>query len=100
MQTPTFTCATCDAPVTTGAVFHLGLAFCCAGCAADGPCMCSYDTFEAAQDAPGAAAVAPAVAAVAPAAGVPAPRDRVRPTPDLAATLDAIEERTLVTADA
>ena len=40
---PTFTCATCDAQITHHPVFHLGLAFCCAGCAADGPCMCSYD---------------------------------------------------------
>ncbi len=30
-------------------VFHIGLPFCCAGCAADGPCMCTYDP-------PGAAA--------------------------------------------
>jgi hypothetical protein len=43
MRTPTFTCASCDATVVDGPVFHLGLAFCCAGCAADGPCMCSYD---------------------------------------------------------
>ncbi len=40
---PTFTCATCDAEIAHHPVFHLGLAFCCAGCAADGPCMCSYD---------------------------------------------------------
>ncbi len=43
MQTLTFTCASCDATVVDSPVFHLGLAFCCAGCAADGPCMCSYD---------------------------------------------------------
>ena len=41
---PTFTCATCDHQIAHHPVFHLGLAFCCAGCAADGPCMCSYDT--------------------------------------------------------
>ncbi len=40
---PDFTCATCDATITHHPTFHLGLAFCCAGCAADGPCMCSYD---------------------------------------------------------
>ena len=49
-------------------VFHLGLAFCCAGCAADGPCMCSYDVV----DGP-AAAVALAVA--------PARSDRVPGAP-------------------
>lgn len=40
---PTFTCATCDVTIVGHPTFHLGLAFCCAGCAADGPCMCSYD---------------------------------------------------------
>jgi hypothetical protein len=40
---PAFTCATCDDQIAHHPVFHLGLAFCCAGCAADGPCMCSYD---------------------------------------------------------
>lgn len=40
---PDFTCATCDATITHHPTFHVGLAFCCAGCAADGPCMCSYD---------------------------------------------------------
>jgi hypothetical protein len=44
---PTFTCATCDAQIAHHPVFHLGLAFCCAGCAADGPCMCSYDAVGA-----------------------------------------------------
>lgn len=42
----TFTCATCDHPIAGRPVFHIGLTFCCAGCAADGPCMCSYDTDE------------------------------------------------------
>lgn len=43
----TFICATCDMVIDHHPVFHLGLAFCCAGCAADGPCMCSYDVDEA-----------------------------------------------------
>jgi len=61
---PTFTCATCDDQIAHHPVFHLGLAFCCAGCAADGPCMCSYDA--AAERAPEgrAVAVAPAAAVV------------------------------------
>jgi hypothetical protein len=40
---PGFHCASCEARITTAPVIHLGLAFCCAGCAADGPCICSYD---------------------------------------------------------
>jgi hypothetical protein len=60
---PTFTCATCDHHIAHGPVFHLGLAFCCAGCAADGPCMCSYDAGE--EPATEARAVAPAVAPAA-----------------------------------
>jgi hypothetical protein len=38
-----FTCVTCEAEIARTAVFHLGLPFCCSGCAADGPCNCSYD---------------------------------------------------------
>ena len=38
-----FTCVTCEAEIAGQAVFHLGLPFCCSGCAADGPCNCSYD---------------------------------------------------------
>ncbi len=40
---PTFTCASCHAEIRTEPVFHVGLPFCCAGCVAGGPCMCSYD---------------------------------------------------------
>jgi hypothetical protein len=64
---PTFTCATCDHQIAHHPVFHLGLAFCCAGCAADGPCMCSYDagTELVAETRAVARAVAPAVAPAA-----------------------------------
>jgi hypothetical protein len=48
----TFTCATCEAPAGARPTFHLGLAFCCAGCAADGPCVCSYDPIDVESIAP------------------------------------------------
>jgi hypothetical protein len=38
-----FTCVTCELKIAGRAVLHAGLPFCCAGCAADGPCNCSYD---------------------------------------------------------
>ena len=38
-----FTCVTCEVAITGRPVFHVGLPFCCAGCVADGPCLCSYD---------------------------------------------------------
>lgn len=38
-----FTCVTCEQEIRGRAVFHVGLPFCCAGCVADGPCLCSYD---------------------------------------------------------
>ena len=41
---PSFICVTCEAPAGSHPTFHVGLAFCCAGCAADGPCICSYDS--------------------------------------------------------
>jgi hypothetical protein len=41
--TPPFTCVTCEIEIAGPVTFHLGLPFCCAGCAAGGPCTCSYD---------------------------------------------------------
>jgi hypothetical protein len=38
-----FTCATCEAAINGSPTFDTGLPFCCAGCAAGGPCLCSYD---------------------------------------------------------
>lgn len=43
---PSFTCPACDIAIAHHPTFHLGLAFCCAGCAADGPCQCTYDVEE------------------------------------------------------
>jgi len=42
-----FTCVTCEIELTGPATFHVGLPFCCAGCVAGGPCMCSYDDVAA-----------------------------------------------------
>jgi hypothetical protein len=39
----TFTCVSCHVEIRTEPVFHVGLPFCCAGCVAGGPCICSYD---------------------------------------------------------
>jgi hypothetical protein len=41
-ETP-FTCVTCEAEIVGQPTFYVGLPFCCAGCVADGPCICSYD---------------------------------------------------------
>ena len=38
-----FKCVTCEMEIEGKPVFYLGLAFCCPGCAASGPCTCSYD---------------------------------------------------------
>jgi hypothetical protein len=46
-----FECANCEMEIDGKPEFHLGLAFCCAGCAVSGPCTCSYD------DRPSAAAI-------------------------------------------
>lgn len=40
---PCFTCASCRVEIRGPATFHVGVAFCCAGCVAGGPCTCSYD---------------------------------------------------------
>lgn len=77
---PTFTCATCDAVIVGHPTFHLGLAFCCAGCAADGPCMCSYDHVGH-LDSPGAAAAVEAPIVEAPVVDVPVGDAPVEKTP-------------------
>lgn len=41
-----FHCTTCLVPIRHRPTFHVGLAFCCAGCVADGPCTCTYDLEE------------------------------------------------------
>ena len=46
-----YKCVTCEIDIEGKPEFHLGLAFCCAGCAVSGPCTCSYD------DRPSAAAI-------------------------------------------
>ena len=40
---PLFTCVTCEVEIVGRPTFYVGLPFCCAGCVADGPCICSYD---------------------------------------------------------
>jgi hypothetical protein len=45
-----FICVTCEVEIVGQPTFHVGLPFCCAGCVADGPCICSYD--QAASDEP------------------------------------------------
>ena len=47
-----FRCVTCEAVIRTTPVFYVGLAFCCAGCVADGPCLCSYDPLPAREERP------------------------------------------------
>jgi hypothetical protein len=46
-----FICVTCEAEVRGPVTFHVGLPFCCAGCVAGGPCLCSYDLEPAAHPA-------------------------------------------------
>jgi hypothetical protein len=38
-----FSCVTCEVEIRGPAVFHVGMPFCCAGCVAGGPCLCTYD---------------------------------------------------------
>ncbi len=43
------TCSTCEIRIAGPATFRAGLPCCCTGCAADGPCTCSYDAEPAAE---------------------------------------------------
>ena len=40
---PPVTCASCEVRIEGRGVFHDGLPFCCAGCVAGGPCLCTYE---------------------------------------------------------
>ncbi len=60
-----FTCVTCEMPIAAKPVFHVGLPFCCAGCAADGPCGCSYDLEDAETIGPRSLGAAAAVGRMA-----------------------------------
>ena len=42
--TKPFHCVTCEVQIAGRPTFHTGLPFCCAGCVAGGPCVCSYDS--------------------------------------------------------
>ncbi len=44
-------CAACEMDIDASPVYHLGLAYCCEGCSAGGPCTCTYDERTAAQAA-------------------------------------------------
>jgi hypothetical protein len=36
-------CASCDGRITDRPVYRMDGAYCCTGCAAGGPCVCSYE---------------------------------------------------------
>ena len=38
-----FMCPNCEIEIVGRPTFHVGLAFCCAGCVVGGPCTCSYE---------------------------------------------------------
>lgn len=40
---PSIVCVSCEGDIVGSPEFHVGLAFCCAGCVVGGPCICSYD---------------------------------------------------------
>ena len=47
-----FSCVTCEGSIVGTPTFYVGLPFCCAGCVANGPCLCSYDTDDDLDTAP------------------------------------------------
>jgi hypothetical protein len=36
-------CAACDGSITGRPVYRMDEAYCCSGCAAGGPCVCTYE---------------------------------------------------------
>jgi hypothetical protein len=54
-----FTCVTCEVEIHGTPEFLAGMPFCCAGCAANGPCTCSYDLADVEQPEGADTAAAP-----------------------------------------
>jgi hypothetical protein len=48
ITTEALTCVNCEIEIAGTATFHVGLAFCCAGCVVGGPCVCTYVEAQAA----------------------------------------------------
>jgi hypothetical protein len=40
-------CANCDIDILWEPFYRQGIAYCCAGCAAGGPCSCDYSQYHA-----------------------------------------------------
>jgi hypothetical protein len=40
-------CANCDIEILWPPVYRQGIAYCCTGCAAGGPCNCDYSQYHA-----------------------------------------------------
>jgi hypothetical protein len=40
-------CANCDIEILWTPVYRQGIAYCCTGCAAGGPCNCDYSLYHA-----------------------------------------------------
>ncbi len=80
MSTAEF-CANCEEPILGQPVYFDGAVFCCAGCTAGGPCICTYEPRRAIA-APGTHSAPVAVAAVsADAPGHQTPAATLRPEP-------------------
>ena len=47
------TCVACEMEIRGTPVWYMGVPYCCEGCAAGGPCTCTYDDFDAGQKANG-----------------------------------------------
>jgi hypothetical protein len=40
-------CANCDIDILWTPIYRQGIAYCCTGCAAGGPCSCDYSQYHA-----------------------------------------------------
>lgn len=52
-------CASCEGVITARPVYHLDEAYCCAGCAQGGPCVCNYEADLADDGVDGLGLIAP-----------------------------------------
>jgi hypothetical protein len=52
-------CASCEGAITSRPVYRMDEAYCCAGCAEGGPCVCNYEADLADDGVDGLGLIAP-----------------------------------------
>ena len=78
-------CASCEGVITSRPVYHMDEAYCCAGCAQGGPCVCNYEADLADDGVEGLGLMAPVRPSMPRGADAPRPIGASRRSADMEA---------------